>query len=426
MTTIQDWIHKFEVGGGARYLRSALLLLVVAALTVAYDWCAAKNLANPEAMDAAQVARNLAEHKGFTTLCVRPLSLYLVQKAYAERQGPAVPGDTADSSQIRGQHPDLANAPLYPLLLAGFMKVLPAAKYQATWKKTVWNRGPLAAIYPPDFYLTLFNQFFFLISAVAVFFLARRLFDAVVAWTAAGLYLGSEMFWRFTTSGLSTNLLILVFLALVWCLVLFEQNERETKWSPGALLVLAGFIGGLAGVGALTRYSFGWFILPVLAFMAFFGGRRRVLTCAIVLGVFFITLTPWLIRNYHLSHTLFGTAGYAVYETTPYPQFQGHLLERSLKPDFTDVRLIGFRWKLVKNARTLLLEDLPALGGTWLTAFFLVGLLVAYRNEALKRLRWFLIFCLPSCFSSRRWAAPSSRLIFPPSTRKICSCCSCR
>src|SRR5207249_7347194 len=34
-------------------------------------------------------------------------------------------------------------------------------------------------------------------------------------------------------------------------------------------------------------------------------------------------------------------------------------------------------------------------GGSWLSAFFLVGLLLGFRNPALSRLRYFLLFCLP-------------------------------
>ena len=53
------------------------------------------------------------------------------------------------------------------------------------------------------------------------------------------------------------------------------------------------------------------------------------------LGAFAIVLTPWVIRNYAVSGTPFGTAGYAVVEGTGlFPQFQ---LERSMHPDLTHV-----------------------------------------------------------------------------------------
>jgi hypothetical protein len=44
--------------------------------------------------------------------------------------------------------------------------------------------------------------------------------------------------------------------------------------------------------------------------------------------------------------------------------------------------------------RQILQNDLPKLGGSWFTAFFLVGLMVGFRNPALRRLRAFLLMCL--------------------------------
>jgi len=85
-----------------------------------YNWRAYRNMHNVEAMDAAQLARNIAEGKGYTTLFIRPFSMYLVKKRNLARPGISVPGDLA---QIKGMHPDLANPPVYPVLLAGFMKI---------------------------------------------------------------------------------------------------------------------------------------------------------------------------------------------------------------------------------------------------------------------------------------------------------------
>ena len=52
-----------------------------------YNWRAFKNMATQEAMDAAQVARNLAQGKGYTTLFIRPFSIFLVKKHNLETQG---------------------------------------------------------------------------------------------------------------------------------------------------------------------------------------------------------------------------------------------------------------------------------------------------------------------------------------------------
>ena len=122
MPFLQDIIHKLEEGGGMRYLRLALAALAVLLLLVGYNLRAFRNMATMEAMDAAQVGRNIAEGRGFTTKFVRPLSIHLIRD-HSIQTDQAVVG--SDLGKLRGDHPDLANAPVYPVMLAGLMKVLP-------------------------------------------------------------------------------------------------------------------------------------------------------------------------------------------------------------------------------------------------------------------------------------------------------------
>ena len=65
-----------------------------------------------------------------------------------------------------------------------------------------------------------------------------------------------------------------------------------------------------------------------------------------------------------------------------------------MNANFSEVNSTDFWHKLVTNGREIVQNDLPRLGGSWLSAFFLVGLLVPFRNPRLNRLRWFLLFCL--------------------------------
>ena len=103
---IQDIIHQIEVGSSYRYVRIGLIVLLVGLFMFLYDWRAFRNMATQEAMDSAQVARNLSQGKGFTTLCVRPLSIFLVKRHNEQR------GLTTDAAQLRGMHPALANPPV--------------------------------------------------------------------------------------------------------------------------------------------------------------------------------------------------------------------------------------------------------------------------------------------------------------------------
>jgi hypothetical protein len=391
---IQKLIHMLEMGALARHLRFVLLGLAVMGMILLYDLRAYRNLATQEAMDSAQLAHNLAEGRGYTTMFIRPFSLYLVQ-SHNEAKHAAGPADTnaLDFAQIKYRpHPDLANPPVYPVVLAGLMKVLPF-HYPVEVKKPFWSESSRFWRYQPDFLITVFNQVLLLVVVVMTFFLARKLFDSNVAWLSAVLTIGCELLWRFSASGLSTLLLLVIFSGLTWCMLRIEELAREPQPSPGRLLGLVLAAGVLTGVGGLTRYAFGWVIVPVVLFLFLFSGPRRTVHVLAAAGAFLVVLTPWVVRNYAVSGTPFGTAGFAIISGTGlFPQFQ---LERSLHPDFTHA--LGFRpyvSKLIGNVHDILTNDLPKLGGSWASVLFLAGLLLGFRGLAARRMRYFLLMCL--------------------------------
>ena len=64
---LQEFIHNLEMGAGGRALQLAVAVVAMAAVAVFYDLAAFKNLATQEGMDTAQLARNMAEGRGYTT-----------------------------------------------------------------------------------------------------------------------------------------------------------------------------------------------------------------------------------------------------------------------------------------------------------------------------------------------------------------------
>src|SRR5881396_1489279 len=112
---LQEWIHRLELGAGVRYLRWLLALVAFAALAVAYDSLCFRNFANAEAMDAAQLGRNIAEGRGYTTLFVRPFSMALTREHRADK-----------SPLLKQPHRDISNAPVYPVILSALFRLTPA------------------------------------------------------------------------------------------------------------------------------------------------------------------------------------------------------------------------------------------------------------------------------------------------------------
>jgi len=377
---LQEMIHRFTEGSGSRWLNMFLVLFGMIGLGIWYDLAAYKNLSTIEGMDAAQVARNLGQGKGFTTQFVRPLSIHLVRQ------------HRSDHSPQLGRHPDLANPPLYPAVLSLPLRLVPNTWWDTTQVKDF-------ARHLPDLVIAITNQALFFVAVLLLFRLARRLLDETAAWVTAAVFAGSDLFWRFTLSGQSTSLLLVLFLGLIEVLVRIEPETRpESTRGSGWFLAMGTLAGVLVGMAALTRYSFIFLMVPLVSFYSSLPAPRRAGLIATSAAAFLAVVAPWLARNFIVSGTLFGTTGFAVFQETPL--FPGLELERTLNPDFRlmtdpDSGGAGIFWhKLVTGVREILQNDLPRLGGSWVTALFVAGLLVPFRNATLGRLRGFAVTAL--------------------------------
>ena len=371
---LQDLIHSLEAGAGARIIKTLAVILGFGALAMCYDLRAYRNFNTQEAMDAGQLAHNIAQGRGYTTQFIRPLAVHLIET-----------GNTNRLPQWGLSMPDISNPPVYPHLLAAVMKVLPF-QFAAQQKNF--------ASYQPELWICLVNQALLFISVVLLYKLARRMFDAQVAWLSAGLFAAAEVFWHFSVSGLSTMLLVTIVLGITWCLWLIDDEDRKETSRKGRMIFLAVVAGLLIGLAALTRYSMILLLGPAVFVLAAFLTRSRTLITTIVAVVALAVIAPWLARNYQLSGKFFGTAGFAIYEgTVAFPEDRA---ERSVDPTVGMALLEpqDFAEKFFTNCRDILETELPQLGGSWVTAFFLVGLLLPFRNPGLSRLRFFIVFSL--------------------------------
>ena len=371
---LQEFIHTLEVGTGARILKTFAVILGFGALAMCYDMRAYRNFNTQEAMDAGQLAHNLAEGRGFTTQFIRPLAVHLFEAA-----------NTNSIPKWDVSMTDISNPPVYPALLGGLMNILPF--HFAAQQKNF-------ASYQPELWICLFNQALFFVSVVLLYKLARRMFDPSVAWLSAGLFGAAEVFWHFSVSGLSTMFLVTVVLGIAWALWLIDDEDRKETARTKRMFFLAIILGLLIGVAGLTRYSFILLLAPVLFVMGAFLTRSRILLIATVTVVSLAVIAPWLVRNYQLSDKWFGTAGFAIYEGTA--AFPEDRVERAIDPTIGMGLLEpqDFAEKFFTNCRDILQDGLPRLGGSWVTAFFLVGLLLPFRNPGLSRLRFFVVLSL--------------------------------
>ena len=416
---IQTFIHAVEVGRGLRWVRFVVLGLAVLALAWFYDLTAYRNFNSPEAMDSAQLARNLAEGRGYSTDFIRPFSLYLVRKHNQAAHLGDLTVTNADFARIKSPHPDLANPPVYPVVLAVLMKVW-TPSWKAENKKPFWSESGRFMRFEPEFCIAIFNQLLLLLVVWQTFLLARKIQNMQTAWLAALLVLGMDLLWRFSVSGLSTMLALVIFLGLALCLAHVEELARAKIPDHRRLLWLAVLAGVLTGVGMLTRYSFGWVIAPVVVFLAIFGPPKSEsatvsplfqtstllilprwssrpkpspgLAVTAFLAFAFVVI-PWIGRNLTVSGTFFGTAGYAATEGTF--AFPGSRLMQSLNPDMTSAYWVTpYLRKFLENTRNLFQGELLRLGGGWMGILFFSGLLLGLRNITARRMRYFTMGCL--------------------------------
>ncbi len=376
---IQEFIHFIEEGRGAVLLRWFLVLISLGVAGAIYQVTEARNFASPEAMDAAQLGRNLAEGRGYTTSFIRPVSLHLLQEKVR-----AAGGDPR--TILEAVHPDLENPPLYPLLLAGLMKVLPAEQRLAL-PESEFSRRPTAEVA-----ISALNLLLFALATLLVYSLAKTLFDAPIAGLAALLFLGTELLWRFANSGLSTLLLMVLVLAFARAWVALDRTgEQAATASTRRRVGLALLVGGLLGLIGLTRYSAGWLVVPTLVVLGATGARPRWPVVLAVAAAFTLVMAPWVARNVHVSGLPFGTATFAPLTKTD--SFPGDRLDRSQNPVFRTMDRMEPIRKILANTVHIMEDELPLVAGNWVVAFFLFSLFVTFKSANLGRLRW-LLFAL--------------------------------
>lgn len=380
MRTLQEWIHLLEEGAGTRWLRGALFVACLIGLATIYNHRCFRHFSNPEAMDAAQLARNISEGKGFTTDFIRPAALHFLKRE-------------KEKTFLDEPHPDVANAPLYPWLLAGWMRVV---GFDYAIEHDLAEAGE---DYGPERWIAWFNQLLLILVILGTWWLARRLFDPFVAWVATSLLAGTDLLWRHSISGLSTCLALLLLTVLAHLLVSLERVGDDAEAPRWRLPALAGVIGLCLGALALTRYSLGWLVLPVMMFVTVWLRARGMVAGMLVLTGFLLVAAPWCARNFGLTGLAFGVAGFSVHQGTE--RFPGDVVERLMNPEdsasLRDIRQVGpgeYWAKLVEKLPEELRAHLPALGGNWIAAFFAVGLFLPFRGRTLGRLRWFTVGCV--------------------------------
>jgi 4-amino-4-deoxy-L-arabinose transferase-like glycosyltransferase len=167
--------------------------------------------------------------------------------------------------------------PLYPYLMAGVFKLFGVYTYASAWA------------------LLTINSVFSALTTLPVFLIARKVFGKRVAlWSARGWALNPYI-WYWSIHWIWDTTFTPLVLALIFLVSLELQDSRGFRdW-----IIFA----GLWGIGALANPS----MLTFLPFCGLWIWRQRFKNglpslpgVVISSAVFFLVLSPWLIRNYEV------------------------------------------------------------------------------------------------------------------------------
>jgi 4-amino-4-deoxy-L-arabinose transferase-like glycosyltransferase len=376
-TRVQAFVHALEQGRIAPYMQALLIAALLAGLSLIYLGWNFRGFAIPEAMDQAQIARQIATGKGWTTEFIRPLAIWQIK---------ANLGTTPQAA-----FPDTFNAPLPPLVNALAIKLAgPGISF-----------GPNEYIMPVERFIVALSMLCFLLATVVQFFLLRRLFDQRLAVWAVALTLVSNMCWQFALSGLPQMLMLLLFnLALYALMRAVEANVALAGIAAGSIPAVTGgksgvsqraavllwlaATGALFGLLVLSHGLAAWFFLGLLFFTGFYF-RQRGPVVLVMLAAFAIVYSPWLVRTYHVSGSPFGVAIYSTFEgvgigtTARMRSAEGPQID-GIEPRF-------FRPK-TEDGIVDEIEHLPGdFGGGVVALAFFVGLLHVFRRRETGAMR---------------------------------------
>lgn len=284
-TAIQAFLHAFEQGRPADWLRRLLVGVIVTGVAAAWLIVQFNGFSTPEAMDQAQIGRQLSDGRGYTTLYARPLAMHLM---------------LANTGRIPQPMPDVSQAPLGPLINA--------AAFQVTGTKF---RIPQRDVLAPAERVIAYTAFLFLGGALMLlYFLAKLLFDRKTALLGLGLIIASDLVWRFTFSGLPQAPMLFFFAGAMLAMVgAMNTQDQKRPVLTFFLTLLSAFLLGIVTLGnGLGLWIFaGFWIFATIVI------RPRWLTTLATPAVYALPLLPWGWHNWRAVRHPLGEPFYQLY-----------------------------------------------------------------------------------------------------------------
>lgn len=367
--TAQEFIHWLELGAGARWIRLAAVLLGTLALSVLIAFKQFHGPVSERTLAQADIGRQLAAGEGFSTLVNYPQTV-AVLRAQGRRFDAAQP------------FPDLHHAPLYPLVIAGALRLLPAVTRDGLFAQAPVPPDGFAA----DYFLLGLNLVFLWLAAWLTFALAKRLFGPAAGWLAALALLLSVGIWQQTVVVNGTPLLMVLGL-LAFHTWLRVEDHADT--SGRARWCWLGTLGAICGLLFLGDYPAGALVLVALGYAGWrLIGRDRLVALALIAAGFLVVASPWLVRNFRLTGSPLALAGQELALKAGDSTAEPASFRATLSAAAPVLSLNKLGNKVLTTLQDTVKNRLWSGGAFWFAAFFVVGWLYGFRAPAANRLRW--------------------------------------
>jgi Dolichyl-phosphate-mannose-protein mannosyltransferase len=339
-----------------KWLVTGGLFVIPLLIYILYYKAMFSGLTNSDALDHAQLGRNLSEGRGFTTYFLRPLGL------------------THGDNLLR--QADLTHGPVFPTLLAIAFTAKGATDAVASYVSGV----------------------FYLLTVPMIYWFGNRVFSRIVGLVAAVIFATNPLMLEYSISGLPITLATFMMTSLlmaIYSLATYSRDQEANPTSsplPRVPLILSGLlVGGLYLTDPIFVYTVPVVIVAVFSLMQ---KQRAKAMLQFGLPLAIITL-PWMARNAALTgNPLFGLRGMELWMGTP-NYYPGGIAYRTMPADLNpSTGLFQAIIRKIFLGTGELVQTFPQMSGSWILAFLLPSLLFRFRNTAAMSVRRVMTYCL--------------------------------
>ena len=362
-----------------------MLLLCGTRLFITFD-----GLGHASVMNQAQIARNLAQGNGMTSLWTSPLDLIKANKV-AEQEALASGEPDAKPVVDLAHFPNIHEAPLNICFMAVALRLTGYHDFYAKRAELEAEQRLTHGNYPGDRVIAATSTIFFMLSMVLAYLLITRLFDEAIAASVVPLILCNETMLNYAVSGLPQPLMACCLLAalhfLLTAIRLRDQdkdfNRRQPLLKKPHVWVMLSFV--CMGFMTLAGWSAAWGVVGLALFcLAYF--RRGVVYAfagpiVVFLMCYFVAAAQLGLYNGVIQYYFFCAADCLGGSGTADALRTGLDSASPVNDSGFLLRLLGYTFGQFGNT-------VAVMGGIFSAAFFFLALFHRYNRSEVEGFKW--------------------------------------